>query len=144
MFIFKLCWWKSCNAHSLSYTVAKQYWCFLWSNIVFWINFSSVGGLHDSLVVSQYVSCFIIFRSTCMHWPLIIGNDFPLCLSSCAILSQYVLHLLSCSTLASTSRTMGSIWWLFYSDSTISILRIAKDILYLAAMTGSPCMTCSS
>ena len=82
-------------------------------------------------------------RSTCMHWPLIIENACPRCFSICEILSQYVWHLFSCYTLASPYRTMGSMWWFLHSDSTISLLRIAKYMLYLAAMVGSPSMACS-
>ena len=90
------------------------------------INFSRFSGYYDSLVVSQYGSCFILSRRNCMHWPLIIDNACPRCLSISAIFSPYVRHLLSCSTLASTSKTMVSMWWILYWASVILLLRISK------------------
>ena len=78
-----------------------------------------------------------------MHWSRIIYHSFPCCFSNCEILSWYVRHLFSWSTLTLPSKNMGSMWWLLYYDSTILLLVIAKYILALAAMVGSPSMTCS-
>ena len=108
------------------------------------IGFRGFIGSYDSLVLSQYASCFILYRSTWMHWYLIIENSCLRCFSNCGFLSQYVLHSLLFSTLASPSRTMVRMRWILYSASNISLLSIAKDMLALAAMAGSTTMTCSS
>ena len=79
-----------------------------------------------------------------MHWPWIMDNFWPCCFSNCCFLSLYVRHSLSCSTLASPSRFMVVVCWILYSDSTVSLFRIAKYILDLADMVGSPSMVWSS
>ena len=71
-------------------------------------------------------------------------NDCPHCFSNHGLLSRYFCYSLSWSTLTSLYRTIGRICWILYSASTISLLRIAKAILDLADMVGSPSMTCYS
>ena len=100
--------------------------------------------MYDSFVLSQSGSRFVLSRITYMNWPRIMESACPRSFSNHEFLSQYVLHSFSFSTLASPYRIMGSMCWLLYSASTISSLRIAKEILDLVAMVDSTSMTSSS
>ena len=118
---------------------------YIWSEPIFFlIDFSRFSWPYYSLVLSQSGLWFILSRSTCVHWPHFIDNSCPLCFSNSAFLSQYVCHSLSCSTLSSPSITMGRISLILYSALNISLLRIVKYILALAAMVGYPTITWSS
>ena len=95
-------------------------------------------------MLSQSGSCFILSISTCIHWTWITENTCPRFFYNCEFLTQNVRHSFSYSNLAALFRTLDRMCWILYSSYKISLLRIAKDILALAIMLGSPSITWSS